>query len=94
MKIEWLDHELNEAKITIGHLWWKRSALVRRLDPHEPQHDACWWVFTYSDFPAKAFSSRLEAKRDRDQAQGHPDLDWHPTRSEARRSRPKLKALP
>lgn len=30
MKVEWLNDELTLARLTEGHLWWKRVALVER----------------------------------------------------------------
>lgn len=86
MKVEWLDAELNEARLIRGRWWWRRCAVVER----SPDPDVPIWRFTNSGFECSAtLRLHLESMRTLARENGHEDIDWH----RHRMMRPKRKAL-
>lgn len=79
MKVEWLNDDLDQARVVIGHLWWKRCAMVQRREPEEWAEGSGthWWTFVPSErkFP---LWEQLEQERDRERARRDHQEDWAP----------------
>lgn len=76
MKIEFLNAELTEARVTRGWWRWKRVAVAKRhgVDPKFSMP----WFYVPSGDPADGLMAALEGERDRQLAQRRVDRNWQP----------------
>lgn len=79
-RLEWINLELTEVRLSKGYFWWRRCALVVRVEEPSPH-----WRFQYSDFEcAPEICLFLERDRARIIAYGHDELDWRKVSSGSR----------
>ena len=71
MRIEWLNADMTEARVTRGRLWWRRVALVRRLkdghviDKGYTSERTLHWVYAaINTWCGRSMDEALDARRD------------------------------
>jgi hypothetical protein len=74
VRIDWLNDEMTEARVTKGWLWWKRAALVKRLSEYI-------WKFQSSNRDIDDGTRwKLNDARDEEMARRRDIEDWQPVK--------------